>query len=600
MKKSTRIRNAFRGLIDAVSRFPLTSLFLLLAAIMESIYQGYDFVTEKYFATLIVGALLGAVTQIAYERFFDKSIYRLVLTGIAALMTIGYYIIILPAPKMSTEIEIRTIIALFALLISFIWIPSIKRKTSFNECFMATFKGFFISLFFALVLYAGISLIINATDELLFRIDFDIYDYVGNAIFIVFAPIYFLSIIPGYNIKAVENDDEESFEERNRLREEKISKAISCPKYLEILLSYIIIPLTAVFTLILVIYIIINIGNDFWSDNLLEPMFITYSITVIIVYILTSNLDNKFATLFRKIFPKVLIPIAAFQTIASIIKIQDVGITHNRYFVIIYGIFAIAAGLIFSVVHVRKNGIIAAILIVISAITMIPPVDAFTLSRNNQMAIAEKVLLNNNMLQNNSIIKKDSIPLEDRQKLVNALEYLHNMDYTDRVPYLSSDFNYYQNFNETFGFSQYDKDHIDERYSYLTLEENSVLDISNYDFMTTTIINIPLPDSEVVIGNISKAGKDFSIKMHNDGDDCIISLENEAGDDIISVSTKDIFDKLFEQKKDQKDTMSAAEATYNSDNTSASLTIIIDNINMHVSSQNYYNADVLVMIKINQ
>ena len=130
--------------------------------------------------------------------------------------------------------------------------------------------------------------------------DSEAYSHAANIIFILFAPVYFLSLIPVYYGKSDENEPGEGMEPKA----DKIDKMANCPKYLEILISYIIIPLTAVFTLILGVYIATNIGSDFWTDNLLEPMIVSYSITVILVYILASRLENRFAQLFRKIFPK--------------------------------------------------------------------------------------------------------------------------------------------------------------------------------------------------------------------------------------------------------------------------------------------------------
>ena len=157
---------------------------------------------------------------------------------------------------------------------------------------MITFKSFFIALFFSGVLMAGISIIIGATDQLIFSIDSKAFSHASNLIFLLFGPIYFLSLIPFYPGKA--NEDKENLPEA-------IQKAANCPKFLEVLISYIIIPLIAVFTLILLIYIIQNIGGEFWTDNLLEPMLVSYAITVILVYILASELENKFAIYFRRL-----------------------------------------------------------------------------------------------------------------------------------------------------------------------------------------------------------------------------------------------------------------------------------------------------------
>lgn len=599
MKKTNRIKLAFKGLIDAITRFPLTSLFLLAAAALNSIAISNNEDYSKILLTLAVGAILGSVAQVAFERFFYRPLTRIVLTGAAAFLTLGYYIIILPAPELSTEIGLRTFVALFALFIAFIWLPSIKSVISFNDSFMGAFKGLFIALFFAVILFGGISLIITATNELLFQIDSDAYSHAANIIFIIFAPIYFLSIIPVYNGKSDEYLSIKTLE----LKEEKVQKAIACPKYLEILISYIVIPLTAVFSLILAAYIVINVGNNFWTDNLLEPMFVSYSITVILVYILSSSLGNKFAILFRKIFPKVLVPIAAFQTISSIMRAQDSGITHNRYFVIIFGIFAIASGLLFSFLSVSKNGIIAAILIVLSAVAIIPPTDAFTISRNNQISIVDKVLLKNNMLENNSIKQRNSIPNADKERLVGALQYLNMMGYTSQIPYLPAEFNYYSDFEKTFGFSAYANDPEAPRFAYLSLEANAFIDIAGYDTMTKTSININVPEqnnSKEIIGTINKAGENFTLQKLITYEECILALFDEAGQEIISFSTKEVFDNIAEKGFDRKDSISVEEATFSVENDKAAITIVLESLNMEVSSDtSYYGADIILMIRIN-
>lgn len=288
-----KFKDRLTGLTDAISRFPLTTLFLLAAAVINA----YSIITEKddikLLLTFILGAFLSAVAQVSYERFFSKYSSRLALMGAAIILTGGYYLIVRPAPNLSTEIEIRTVVAMFALLWAFIWAPVIKSNTSFNKSFMITFKSFFISLFFSGIIYGGISIILVAFNELIFKIGYTAYPHTANLIFILFAPLYFLSLIPDYS----------------RAKGDTVDQAAHCPAFLRILLSYIFIPLVAVFTLILVLYIFKNITGAFWADNLLEPMLVSYSITVILLYILVSELENKFTVFFRKVFPKVLIQI---------------------------------------------------------------------------------------------------------------------------------------------------------------------------------------------------------------------------------------------------------------------------------------------------
>ena len=198
MKIIAFFKNRLRGLTDAISRYPLTTAFLVIAAIINAIDINNEKDLSKTLLTLAVGAFLSAVSQVVYERFFSKTSIRFGLMIFVIVLTAGYYLIILPASTLSMEIMIRTSVALFALLFAFIWVPVIKSKISFNNSFMIAFKAFFNSLLFSVVIYGGVALIISAIDLLIFSVDYKAYSHAGNIIFILFAPMYFLSLIPIY------------------------------------------------------------------------------------------------------------------------------------------------------------------------------------------------------------------------------------------------------------------------------------------------------------------------------------------------------------------------------------------------------------------
>ncbi|MGI6623704.1 MAG: DUF4153 domain-containing protein [Acetivibrionales bacterium] len=599
MSRINRFKNTLKGLTNAIARFPLTSVFLLAAAIVNAIdiQRGKDDF-PKYFLSLIIGASLGAAAQMVYERFFHKRSSGIALNAAAAILTLGYFLIIFPAPELSLEITVRTIVAIFALFITFILIPAIRSRISFNESFMVAFKAFFISIFFAGIIFAGTSIIMGATNILLFTVKSKAYTHAMNIIFVLFAPVYFLSLIPAYYGKS----DDAASEEAMESKEEKINKMADCPKYLEILISYIIIPLTAVFTAILAVYILMNIGRAFWTDNLLEPMLVSYSITVIVVYILASRLENKFAQLFRRIFPKILVPIVVFQTIASVMKIGDMGMTHSRYYVILFGIFATVAGVLFSFMPVRKNGIVAGILIILSLISIVPPVDAFTVSRSNQIAILRNVLEKNNMLAGNTIKPGPSISKEDKKKIADSLGYLNRMDYIDKIPFIPAGFNYYSDFDKTFGFNQYGIDAEIPKFVYLKLVDDAMIRVAGYDAMASTSINIPgRSGEEEIIGIITTSGKSFTLKKRYTPEDNIIVLVGEDATEKISFSANRIFDAFAEIQSGVKDTISLEEATFSEENENAAITVVVQTLSMeNVSSGGYYNADAYILVKIKE
>ncbi len=514
MKWMRTIIDKFTGLTNAISRFPLTTVFLLAAAVMNAYDISAATSHTNFLLTFAVGAFLSAVSQVAYERFYSKFAPRLSLMGVVVLLTAGYYLIIMPAPKLSMEIEIRTAVALFALLIAFILVPVIKSSISFNKSFMIAFKSLFNSLFFSGVIFGGLSIILFAINQLIFAIDSTAFSHTANIVFILFAPMYFLSLIPVYLGKRMK--------ENSNQQKETIEKAAHCPKFLEILISYIIIPLLAVFTFILVIYIFKNIGGKFWTYNLLEPMLVSYAITVILVYILASEIENKFTAFFRKIFPMALVPIVLFQISSSIISLADTGVTHTRYYVILFGIFAAVAGILLSFLPVRKNGVIAAMLIIFSVVSIVPPVDAFTISRTSQMNTLKNVLVKNNMLENNKIKPNENISDKDKKTITNAVNYLYMMDYTKKIAWLPDHFNAYVNFYDTFGFKEYQEQGEITQSIYLNLEQPAPITITGFDSFIQTDINIPGDTGKIF--DIEKEGKKYTLAKDVNKDETILKL----------------------------------------------------------------------------
>lgn len=167
MKFIQVLRDRLSGLFDAVFRYPVTVIFLLAAAFVVARAVNQGSVQYRYLLTFIVGASLGFTMQAIWERFFEKPMQRMALMGISVLMTGGYFFIVQPSTTTSWETWIRTAVALFALAMAYIWVPSIKSKLSFNDSFMVSFKSFFGSLLFSGVLFFGANLILLAIGQLL-------------------------------------------------------------------------------------------------------------------------------------------------------------------------------------------------------------------------------------------------------------------------------------------------------------------------------------------------------------------------------------------------------------------------------------------------
>ena len=599
MKLLDKIWEKLSGLVEALSRYPLTVAFLAAAAVVNAmaIHQEVDY--TRYLLTFLVGAFLGFALQAAWERFFDKTSVRLAAMALGLVLTLGYFLIVRQYTSTSTETWIRTSVALFALLIAYIWVPVIKSEINFNQGFMAAFKAFFNSLLFSGVLFTGITLIITAIDLLLFRVSDKSYLHTLNSVGILFAPIYFLSLIPVYPGAADNNRSPDQLEQ-NR---EKVRRAYQCPKFLEVLVSYIVIPLLTVYTVILIIYIARNITGDFWIDNRLEPMLVSFAIAVILIYILASSLENKVAESFRKIFPKVLVPIVLFQIAASLLRIQETGITYGRYYVILFGIFAAVSGILMCFMAVRKNGIIAALLIGFSLFSIIPPVDAFTISRTSQTGRLTDILVENKMLENNTISPNASLSEADKKIISDSVNYLVMMEYATDISYLGEDFDVYEDFYNTFGFYRYDENPYRQDSVYLNLNQQSPLNISDYE--TFVVANFYTMDEKMdpIICNFESAGKTYTLSRAKTGAAGALVLTDTDDQELMQIDMKEVFDQFDTSQsgnyKISKDFINADEATYTEENDQAVISLVAMFVAIEKSgSEPLYNGDFYVLVHI--
>lgn len=573
-----KIKNKISGLSEATGRFPLTTLFLVAAAITNIIDINSPERYRVYLISLIVGAFLSATGQIMYERFFKEKVnFRYIFMALSLLLSFGYYLIVKNSPDFSIELSVRTGVALFAVLIAFIWIPSVKREVTFNESFMISFKGFFISVFFSGVIFLGVALIIGAVDQLLFSVNSKIYSYNATIVFFIFAPLFFLSMIPLYPEKP----------------NEETEKYSNIPRLLEVLISYIIIPISAIFTVILIIYIILNIRGEFWTNNLLEPMLVSYSIAIILIYILSSMLENKFAVLFRKFAPKILVPIVVFQVIASILKVGEMGITYGRYYAVLYGVYAAIAGGILSFVPVKRNGLIAALLIIFSVISIVPPVDAFSVSKNSQLNNLEETLLVNGMLENGKIIAKPDLDNEEKKKIINSMNYLSRMEYLEKVTFLPDDFEFYNDFYDTFGFREYEGPDGIRETVFVNLAQGQALNIEGYNYMGNLHAAKPNQDfqdnfqeNQIIINH---QGMEYKIVTALENEDVVVNLLDEENNLMISFPVRTIVDRYY-NKVTVNNQISLEEAAFKVENENVSLGIIVQDffIDKYTGKANYW------------
>lgn len=607
MARNFKMREKWIGTMNAIVRFPLTVILLLAAVVMNTlaINQFDNDTFLKLTISFILGAFVYTVFQLIYERTDMKPVWRYLFIGISIVTSALYYFLIINS-DWSVEITLRTTVVFFILLVLFLWVPAVKSRIDFNQTFMAAFKGFFTAVFFNGVLFLGIVLVFGATDMLLFSVDEKAYIHAANIIFIFLAPIHFLSQIPYYPgrneleaavLPVVEDEaaDNVTINEEKAKKEEVFHKQITPARFLEALISYVIIPISAVFTIILLLYIITNITGEFWTDNLMEPLLVIYSIVVIIVYLLASTINNVFTRCFRMIFPKVLVPVVLFQTAASVLKIGDTGITYGRYYVIMFGLFATVAGIIFCFLPVRNNGLIAPILIVLSVISILPVIDAFSLSKANQTERLVSTLERNGMLKDGMLKPASDLSDKDKQVIISAVNYLNNMQYTKDIKWLQG-YNQTYDFEAAFGFPQYGNSNTNSIYVSIMRDQSEPIPVTGYDFVQRMIIySNNLNDMQPF--DFEMNGKDYSLYVKASSKYNQVIILEENGIEINRMAMKDVFSK-FDDTTD-KTLVPTKELTFKQENDESAITVIADSININIWNNNRdEQAEVNILVKI--
>jgi len=562
------IATIIRGLFLAASRFPLTIVCLTFAAIlmcyMISLHQAPELIIQKLMFTLVLGAFLGIVAQFSCERFTRLSKLRLLVYGLSAVLTVGYYLILLPAPSISFEVQIRTFIAVFAMFCAFLWVPSYQGKANFNVIALINFKSVFTSVLYSGVLAAGTAAIIAAIDVLLFNVNSDTYGYMMTIVWVLFAPIYYLSLLPRFNSEA-ESD------------RKAVQQAGEYPKFLEILVSYISIPLLMAYTLVLAAYFIKILVTLKWPSGQLGIMVLIYSAAGLIIYVLASQLENRFAVWYRSIFPKVIIPVVIMQLISVAIRLNAYGVTESRYYVTLFGIFSLVCGIALSFLPVSKNGIIALLAAGFAVFSVIPPIDAFTVSRVSQITRLESMLSAEGVLAKGKLTPKEDVSVKLRAESTNILSYLEQRDYIEKIKWLPADFRT-SDMKSALGFEPSYLGSVNNFYANLDMQKP--FSISGYDVSVNTYLNRGVGNVQPSF-DLEVRGVKYRLTFERVSEQEVrVMVKNTAGAELVGTGLYDFTKSLTASGTMGKDSLPPEKMTFDVENNGYKLRIMLQNVNV--------------------
>ncbi len=257
---------------------------------------------------------------------------------------------------------------------------------------------------FSAALFIGASLIIKSADFLFnFSINGEIYPRIWIIVVGIVASWFFLSGIS-----------------------EKISSETSYPDLLKKFVTYILVPLLGLYTLVLYIYGIKIIATHIWPQGDTVYMIIGYLLSAFATYAIAYPLTEKNTT-WRKLFRGAIvawIPILILFFASLHLRIDQYGITMHRYYVVLFGIFFVVMALYLSLSKKKNLIFIPLITSAFILLSQFGPLSAQTISLNNQMSRLEKVLTEQGLLKDGKLVpaSKD----ESYDQVSSTLWYLNS------------------------------------------------------------------------------------------------------------------------------------------------------------------------------
>ena len=508
----TKFKNLGNKLSHSFKRFPIALLFAasVVSVLIYVNHLEYNFENAREMYSRIAMALaLGIPLSLSLDVFLEgktnvKNTIRILgYIGIGILIS-AYYMFLLNNQDMVTMT--RYIAHTIALYLLFTIIPYFTKRKNYELYVIKLCTRFFVTYLYSIILYLGIAAII-ATINILFNaeISYRIYGDMAYIVGGVFAPAFFLADVPRRGEEVYFN---------------------SYPKVLSVLLQFIVLPLISVYTIILYVYFGKILITMELPKGIIANLVLWYSIisTVVLFLIYTLRKTNQWVKTFIAIFPKAIIPLLGMMFFALAMRINQYGITENRYFVLIAGLWVTGVMIYYSIKRDITNIFVSISVAIIAVISVTGPLSAYSISKMSQNNRFEKIIKQYNMIDDAGNIKSPDreIVEEDQKNISGVIVYFNHYHSLDDIKYLPYDFKT-DDMKKLFGFELIDTGYgLDQRqyFDHYLEKKSGLVDIKGYDYFTEYETYAPK--------NAEQTNGDYAFYYDNESKELIVKHKEEV------------------------------------------------------------------------
>lgn len=353
-----------------------------------------------------------------------------------------------------------------ACYLTFLFIPYLSNRQHFELYVLDLFTKFCVTYLYAATLYLGLAAIL-LTIKLLFavlisdKLYFDLWLICAG----IFAPVYFLGEIPEYS---------RAFEPNHY------------PSVLKVLFVHILIPLLSVYTVILYAYFAKIIITQTWPIGLVAHLVLWFALcsTLLIFILHPLRKQNGIAEWFSKLFPWLILPLIVMMFVAMGKRIEAFGITENRYYVLVAGLWVTGSMLYYCFTKRPRNVLLPASLALIAVLAVTGPWSSFTVSKHSQNNRLVALLSKYELLEDNSIIPRPQLSAEAKQEISSVIAYFRDNHSLQNISFLPDDFTI-NDMENVFGFEFTRQRNIGsdgrEYFHYQLTDEERLISLEGYE-----------------------------------------------------------------------------------------------------------------------
>lgn len=400
-----------------IRRFTISVLAAYVATILAVIANHNSYMETNNLYPYIMTCLFAFPFALAVDLFMESKrtggiarfISRVVVLG---LIGAAYYFVFRNL-KENLQIDgVRAFLMFLSATVLVFLAPFFCRgkANAFWQFAITIIVRFFQAFVYFGILFIGITLLIESVNYL-FQLNLSGV-YFGDAWFIItgiFASVYGLSGVPS-NFKSLD-------------------QTTYYPKFLRVLTEYFLVPLVSLYLIVLYAYSAKILFTLTWPLGGVASWIMGFSAVGVLTYFFIYSSKEKFlkyVEFYKKWFFVSLLPLLLVLALSIGIRIQTYAVTEDRYFVVVFGIWALILAFFYLISRSKSLKFMAWSLLVILLMTMYGPQSVFELPKATQMARLENILVKYGILLDGKVVKIDDSKLtqEDGYAINSIMNYI--------------------------------------------------------------------------------------------------------------------------------------------------------------------------------